>query len=202
MRSWLPFCAILLTFFISDACSQTCLCAHGFCQTGWVQYKDACYKAVMERKNWNEAEMGCLSYGRNSHLASIHSAEENDFIFHLMGKPLNYVEGKAYWIGAHDLFQEGSFTWTDGSEFDYKIFPPNQPDGLAGEHYLGSWILQNGFVTWNDYDVSWRFPSVCKYYLGNSWKQQQQRSFYESCANFCKVSQDQHEFLQEPHEVL
>ncbi|XP_044276703.1 lectin-like isoform X2 [Varanus komodoensis] len=112
-------------------------------------------------------QIACQSYGWNSHLASIHSAEENDFIFHLMGKPLNHLEGEAYWIGGHDLFKEGTFVWTDGSTFDFKTFPPNQPDGPLGEHYLGSWILQNGFVTWNDYRLSWKFPSVCKYNLEN-----------------------------------
>ncbi|TFJ98519.1 protein lin-7-like protein B [Platysternon megacephalum] len=112
--------------------------------------------------------VACQSQGKNSHLASIHSAEENDFIFHLMGKPLNHTKGQAYWIGAHDTFKEGSFMWTDGSKYNFRTFPPDQPDGLPGENYLGSWILQNGFVTWNDYDASWSFPFVCKYTLRNS----------------------------------
>nr|XP_020647979.1 lectin-like isoform X1 [Pogona vitticeps]XP_020647980.1 lectin-like isoform X1 [Pogona vitticeps] len=168
MGSWTSLCALLLIFSIHDTRSQTFLCSSGFCATGWVQYADSCYKAVMEPKNWNDAEMACQSYGRNSHLASIHSAEENDFIFHLMGKPLDHTNGKAYWIGAHDTFKEGSFVWTDGSGFDFQTFPPNQPDGLAGEHYLGSWILQNGHVTWNDFALSWHFPFVCKYNLRDS----------------------------------
>lgn len=55
----------------------------------------------------NSPQMACqrLKYGRNSHLTSIHSAEENDFIFHLMGKPLDHTKGNAYWIGAHDTFK-------------------------------------------------------------------------------------------------
>ncbi|KAH0621120.1 hypothetical protein JD844_022156 [Phrynosoma platyrhinos] len=52
--------------------------------------------------------MACQSYGWNAHLASIHSTEENDFIFHLMGKPLDYTKGQAYWIGAHDTFKDMS----------------------------------------------------------------------------------------------
>uniref|UniRef100_A0A8C3HU74 C-type lectin domain-containing protein n=1 Tax=Chrysemys picta bellii TaxID=8478 RepID=A0A8C3HU74_CHRPI len=97
---------LVLIFIAWGACSQeNCLCARGFCDEGWVQYQGSCYKAVMEPTNWHEAEVACQSHGRNSHLASIHSAEENDFIFHLMGKPLDYTNGQAYWIGAHDTFK-------------------------------------------------------------------------------------------------
>uniref|UniRef100_A0A452H1T6 C-type lectin domain-containing protein n=1 Tax=Gopherus agassizii TaxID=38772 RepID=A0A452H1T6_9SAUR len=138
LHLWFPI-------FIPGACSQeNCLCARGFCNEGWVQYQDSCYKASMEPMKWPDAEVACQSYGKNSHLASIHSAEENDFIFHLMGKPLDYTKGQAYWIGAHDTFKEGSFMWTDGSKYNFRTFPAGQPDGLPGENYLGSWILQNG----------------------------------------------------------
>ncbi|KAM9148610.1 regenerating islet-derived protein 4-like [Pangshura tecta] len=165
--------SLVLIFIAWGACSQeNCLCARGFCNDGWVQYQDSCYKASMEPMKWPDAEVACQSYGKNSHLASIHSAEENDFIFHLMGKPLDYTKGRAYWIGAHDTFKEGSFMWTDGSKYNFRTFPADQPDGLPGENYLGSWILQNGFVTWNDYDASWSFPFVCKYTLRNSFRDQ------------------------------
>ncbi|XP_042295917.1 lectin-like isoform X2 [Sceloporus undulatus] len=143
MDSWASLCAFLLTFLIHDTSSQTCLCARGFCETGWVQYMNACYKVETVPKIWTDAEMACQSYGWNAHLASIHSTEENDFIFHLMGKPLDYTKGQAYWIGGHDIFKEGTFVWTDGSRFDFQSFPPNQPDGLFGENYLMSWYLQN-----------------------------------------------------------
>ncbi|XP_061469020.1 C-type lectin LmsL-like [Rhineura floridana] len=168
MGPWSPLCAFLLIFFIHGTCSQKCLCARGFCERGWVQYQNTCYKAVKEKMTWTDAEMACQSYGRNSHLASIHSTEENDFIFHLMDKPTDYTKGQAYWIGAHDTFKEGIFVWTDGSRFDFRTFSPPQPDGLPGENYLASWFLLNGFVTWNDYVVSWKFMSVCKYYLESS----------------------------------
>ncbi|XP_015680812.1 lectin [Protobothrops mucrosquamatus] len=167
MCSWLFICAFLGITFMQDVSAQTCLCAQGFCASGWVQYKSACYKAVRQRYTWTEAEISCQRYSPTSHLASIHSMEENDFIFHLMGKPLDYKQGLAYWIGAHDTFKEGTFVWTDGSKFDFQSFPSDQPDGLTGEHYLGSWFLRNEKITWNDYNNSWKFGSVCKYYLEN-----------------------------------
>lgn len=47
----------------------------------------------------------CQAYLQNAHLASIHTAEENNFIFILRGKLQDYHSGKAYWTGAHDLFK-------------------------------------------------------------------------------------------------
>ncbi|XP_075785240.1 lectin-like [Pelodiscus sinensis] len=163
---------LLLMCIAPGAYSQgNCLCARGFCDEGWVQYKDSCYKAVMAPRKWAEAEVACQSQGKHTHLASIHSAEENDFIFHLMGKLQDHTKGQAYWIGGHDTFKEGSFMWTDGSEYDFHTFPPDQPDGLPGENYLGSWRVQNGLVTWNDYGTSWSFPFVCKYPLRQSCRE-------------------------------
>ncbi|XP_070583180.1 lectin-like isoform X2 [Erythrolamprus reginae] len=167
MWTWLFICTFLGITFMHDVSAQTCLCAQGSCASGWVQYKSACYKAVKQPNTWTEAEISCQRSTPNSHLASIHSVEENDFIFHLMDKPVDYTQGQAYWIGAHDTFKEGTFVWTDGSRFDYNSFPSEQPDGLSGEHYLGSWHIRNGKISWNDYRNSWQFFSVCKYYLAN-----------------------------------
>uniref|UniRef100_A0A182C6E5 C-type lectin n=1 Tax=Phalotris mertensi TaxID=1260334 RepID=A0A182C6E5_9SAUR len=167
MWSWLFICTLLGITSMHDVSAQTCLCAQGSCASGWVQYKSACYKAVKQRYTWTEAEISCQSLTPSSHLASIHSMEENDFIYHLMSKPVHYSEGQAYWIGAHDSFKEGTFVWTDGSRFDFNSFPSEQPDGLSGEHYLGSWFIRNGKISWNDYQNSWQFLSVCKYYLAN-----------------------------------
>ncbi|XP_034276182.1 snaclec purpureotin subunit beta-like [Pantherophis guttatus] len=167
MWSWLFISIFLGITSMHDVSAQTCLCAQGLCASGWVQYKSACYKVVKQRYTWTEAEISCQTYSPTSHLASVHSMEENDFIFHLMGKPVDYNKGEAYWIGAHDTFKEGTFVWTDGSRFDYNSFPSEQPDGLGGEHYLGSWFIRNGKISWNDYANSWRLLSVCKYYLAN-----------------------------------
>ncbi|XP_075785236.1 lectin-like isoform X1 [Pelodiscus sinensis] len=157
---------LLLMCIAPGAYSQgNCLCARGFCDEGWVQYKDSCYKAVMKGAKWTDAEMECQSQGKFAHLASIHSAEENDFIFLLMGKLQDYTKGQAYWIGGHDTFKEGSFVWTDGSEFDFQNYGPSQP---SGENYLGSWSVQKGHITWNDFVNDASFPFVCKYPLRHS----------------------------------
>ncbi|XP_069483805.1 lectin-like isoform X2 [Ambystoma mexicanum] len=119
----------------------------------------------MERVLWPDAEAKCLTH--ESHLASIHSSEENEFVFNLMGRPLNHNAGKAYWIGGHDTFQEGTHMWTDGTKMTFLQFGFGQPDNPGNEHYIGSWYIENGTITWNDYPRHITFPFICKYYLGN-----------------------------------
>lgn len=145
---------------------ESCLCAQGSCDYGWVQYKNACYKRFNDIVSWPEAESTCLS--RNSHLASIHSEEENDFVFVLMGKPVDPFNKSAYWIGVHDTFKEGEYINSDGSKMTMLPFGKGQPDNLGNEDYIGSWYVENGHVTWNDYPLTpYAYPFVCKYYPGN-----------------------------------
>ncbi|XP_043932032.1 C-type lectin-like [Protopterus annectens] len=147
---------------------ETCMCVQGDCPDTWFQYKDACYKPVMTKMTWPNAEAHCQDHFNGAHLASVHTQEENQFIFTLMGKPNDYRKGQAYWIGAHDTFKEGKFMWTDGTDMDFRRFGQGRPNGLPGEHYVGSCIIQNGDVTWNDYGLSSSYPFICKQKLKKS----------------------------------
>ncbi|XP_078509362.1 echinoidin-like [Lissotriton helveticus] len=161
---------ILLLFSIIEVIAdaqETCLCAQGNCETGWVQYKNACYMRFDSMVSWTAAETACLAI--NSHLASIHSNEENDFVYTLMGKPNNPPNGASYWIGAHDSFQEGNFMFTDGSKMNVKLFGVGEPNNYKNdEDCVGIGTVQNGHITWNDFPLAGvAFPYVCKYYLSN-----------------------------------
>ncbi|XP_043941901.1 C-type lectin-like [Protopterus annectens] len=155
----------LLATFIhtGDTTKANCLCFQGDCPMGWFQYRDACYQPMMFRTSWINAEDTCQRNYSGAHLASIHTAEENDYIFALMGSPSFDEKEKAYWIGLHDTLIEGRFMWTDGSVSDYLPFGVPQPDNLGNEDYVGSWYIQNGVVTWNDYGPGWSFPFICKF---------------------------------------
>ncbi|XP_069460904.1 struthiocalcin-1-like [Ambystoma mexicanum] len=140
---------------------EDCLCFEGCCENDWFQYRDSCYKPFQTLVKWKEAEEKCRKIG--AVLTSIHSEEENDFIYALMGRLNNYKDKKAYWIGAlsqKDQSPRGS--WCDDSAWDYDKFGDGQPDGLPGEFYVGSWVEKNGKITWNDYGDSYTFQYICK----------------------------------------
>ena len=64
---------------------------------GWKPFNGHCYLLVKNAKNWNNAEKDCNSKG--GHLASIHSAAENNFVSSLA--PSNNL-----WIGGTDAAVE------------------------------------------------------------------------------------------------
>ncbi|XP_061447216.1 snaclec EMS16 subunit beta-like [Rhineura floridana] len=130
-----------------------CPCTQGCCDEGWFQYKDACYLPITDQaQNWFTAKDHCGNVG--AHLASIHSDEEQNFIFHLMGKR------KDYWIGAEKTNDPTElWKWTDNSAWDYYTFARSldvedprsnlavdRNDGIqwiyVHKHHLGTYVCK------------------------------------------------------------
>ncbi len=86
--------------------------------------------------------------GRQGHLVTITSAEENAFAINLANK-------SNFWIAATDIEFEGTWRWVAGPESGQIIgnffWASNQPDNLGNEDYLGFSIVDNG---WNDWTIS------------------------------------------------
>ncbi|XP_039649762.1 galactose-specific lectin nattectin-like [Perca fluviatilis] len=98
------------------------------CPPNWTQFGSRCFALYIQAKTWIDAQTFCQTAG--GHLASIHSDAENTFLRDF----INQVTGtyKNAWIGATDAVKEGTWLWTDGSKFDYKIFNAGQPDNASG----------------------------------------------------------------------
>ena len=73
------------------------------CPSGWQEFEGHCYLLVEKFATWANAENDCISKG--GHLASIHSADENNFIFKLQASRNNL------WIGGSDTAVEVIFFW-------------------------------------------------------------------------------------------
>ena len=101
---------------------------------------------------WRDAEKKCIEYG--GHLASVHSDQENNFIFQTSKKAVT-------WLGGNDLEVEGSWIWSDGSSWSYSNWQSGQPDNARGG---GQNCLNIGFNAekWDDEFCTRRFQSICK----------------------------------------
>uniref|UniRef100_A0A2K6REK6 C-type lectin domain family 4 member F n=1 Tax=Rhinopithecus roxellana TaxID=61622 RepID=A0A2K6REK6_RHIRO len=78
---------------------------------GWKFNGGSLYYFSHVKKSWHEVEQFCVSQG--AHLASVASKEEQIRAF------LVEVTGKVYyWIGLTDRGTEGSWHWTDGTQFN------------------------------------------------------------------------------------
>ena len=106
-------------------------------------------EAPQEGMSWEEAKAACGARG----LVSIHSAEENDVAYNLVGE---LSSKDCVWIGLNDRSDEGSFVWDDGSDARYTNWLGSEPnDWDAAEdcvaicnspHIYGG---QN-VISWND----------------------------------------------------
>ena len=117
-----------------------------------------CYKYPGgDTADWADAESHCQGLLAGAHLAAIHSAEEMQFV-------QDNVPTNHFWLGGSDLNEEGSFTWTDGSRWDYTEWFKGEPNNdLGSEHCLEDlYDYEQGWVDWNDRPCSEIRHFVCK----------------------------------------
>merc|ERR1719347_1696318 len=95
----------------------------GNCPQFWFSFNGSCYSYVTHLMSWHHAEQNC--YSEEARLVSIHSDEENDFVHTLIHHYNPPQTGT--WIGLHDLFFEGGWMWSDGSDLKYTNWQSGYP---------------------------------------------------------------------------
>ncbi|XP_042323663.1 regenerating islet-derived protein 4-like [Sceloporus undulatus] len=121
------------------------------CQSGWFQHDRNCYGYFPERLNWNHAEIECMSYGRNSHLASILHDREMDAV--AVGLKTFFKLNGPVWIGLYNIGTKRwkNWRWIDMAAFDYLPWGYSGYNRLKGKgdcgampHWnLRAWKLMN-----------------------------------------------------------
>ncbi|KAK4312213.1 hypothetical protein Pmani_016336 [Petrolisthes manimaculis] len=91
------------------------------CEDGWTAFEDYCY--LYSNADYNEntftytdAKTECQAMGAK--LASIHTEEENDFVFSMLDE-WSYT---STWIGMSDDGHSGSLAWTDDTSITFTKF--------------------------------------------------------------------------------
>lgn len=110
-----------------------------------VEFNGHYYQVYDTPMTWDEAKTYCESLG--GHLATITSEEENNFIKGLISSGTK----NAYWLGALEDKEEGSWKWITGEPFEYTDWGPGEPNNLRGESYLEILVQTGGYQNkWND----------------------------------------------------
>eukprot|EP00050_Salpingoeca_kvevrii_P011031 m.12259 g.12259 ORF g.12259 m.12259 type:complete len:409 (+) comp3216_c0_seq1:216-1442(+) len=137
--------------------------------TNWVQgiggFSNFEYIYISKYESWTVAHARCQTYyaGTGSFLVSIHSQEEQDWIYESLVAPnFGQRDLEQYWIGG---FRVGTteFAWSDGTPFDFQFFLDGEPNNYDGkEDCLRVGHRQIDSSRWNDAKCNNRKPYVCK----------------------------------------
>ncbi|XP_010902682.2 C-type lectin domain family 19 member A [Esox lucius] len=140
------------------------------CPLFWTEFEGHCYRFFPRNSTWAEADLYCSEFSnghRSAKLSSIHSWEENMFVYDLVNSRIPGIPTDI-WIGLHDRRQEGTLEWSDGSSYEYSYWDGNQPDdGIHSlpvkEDCVEIWYRQHSALrSWNDNSCDKAFPFVCK----------------------------------------
>uniref|UniRef100_A0A8C4Q5U4 C-type lectin domain-containing protein n=1 Tax=Eptatretus burgeri TaxID=7764 RepID=A0A8C4Q5U4_EPTBU len=125
------------------------------CQLPWVHFEGSCYYFSQDKQTWNKAKTLCNE--RHSTLVIITSNEEQTWL-------TEQAKGNFYYIGLHDLHEEGQWMWVDNTKASEPLFwRSDQPDNwsfnlegmedCAGMAYDGEW---------NDFSCSEQLKYLCE----------------------------------------
>eukprot|EP00976_Prorocentrum_cordatum_P107249 1194608-Prorocentrum_minimum.AAC.6 len=114
----------------------------------------ACYFFVPEAKTWDEASAFCAQSW--AYLASVQSAEENDFIASMRSSESANL---GLWLGGTDVQVEGTWTWSDGEPWNYEEWKENWELDDADS---ADCLKQHKLGYWNDAFCNEPRPFVCK----------------------------------------
>uniref|UniRef100_A0A672NWQ3 C-type lectin domain-containing protein n=1 Tax=Sinocyclocheilus grahami TaxID=75366 RepID=A0A672NWQ3_SINGR len=136
------------------------------CTEGWMEFMGSCYIHFDERETWTSAEQHCQEL--NSHLVSISSQQEQEFVKSDAYTFLNYL----------DQDVQNQFRWTDGSPLvrtpSSEILSKLNNYFSTGEDCVVMIWHEDG--QWNDVPCNYHLPFTCKSGSECQDVRQQQRS--------------------------
>ncbi|XP_078051025.1 hemolymph lipopolysaccharide-binding protein-like [Augochlora pura] len=125
----------IATLFVAELSEGGTCCEPALLRSDYVTTPDVGVHKVHRRKvTWNEARKICMAEG--AHLAVLDSAEEEALFKSWISK--GNLGG--FWIGFHDLFEEGSWTTVTGGYVDSMSYHPwaaDEPNNWGNEQHCG-----------------------------------------------------------------
>ena len=115
----------ILVLFCFSATQVTSSIPNQLCPIGWTLFSGACYQYFDKGRTWKDAEATC-QFHFGSHLAGIHSKQENKFIVEF-SQSLPDLDSDI-WIGITKPMGTTGLVWTDGSSVSFTNwgYPPHE----------------------------------------------------------------------------
>uniref|UniRef100_R4G2Q0 LP-Bra-16 n=1 Tax=Brachyurophis roperi TaxID=1295043 RepID=R4G2Q0_9SAUR len=139
------------------------------CPSEWSFFNGHCYKFFKTLKSWREAEMSCRQQEEGSHLTSIQSWAESDYVAKLIPRDVFFVN---VWIGLSDPEKRRIWKWSDGSKFLYRSWKRGEPNNFFWNEYCVELWNWPGYLRWNDQNCRFKRYFICKFQPqgeGSTW---------------------------------
>ncbi|XP_059581458.1 struthiocalcin-2-like [Alligator mississippiensis] len=130
------------------------------CPAGWTPHNGNCYGYFPRRMAWRQAEGQCQSFGAKSHLASIHSPEEQRVIADLIARAHGYDD--EVWIGLHIAGRSDNWVWVDGSPTVHEAWHKYRRHYSRKGENCAALEDDSGYMTWDKDSCYDRNAFVCK----------------------------------------
>lgn len=125
------------------------------CPVSWRAFQSNCYFPLNDNQTWHESERNCS--GMSSHLVTINTEAEQNFVTQLLDEQFSYF------LGLSDEKVEGQWQWVDKTPFNpnmvfWKVGEPNdymEEDCVVLVYDQDKWV-------WNDFPCHFEMGRICK----------------------------------------
>jgi len=122
-------------------------------EPAWLKYRASSYWFSDDTKYWDDAEQVCKD--KDSHLVSIKSDGENDFV--LKNRKDKSIDT---WIGAHRNGNDlNKWYWSNGEIVGFTSWKPGQPNEVS-QHCAA--LHGDGDGLWHDTNCNRSFRYICE----------------------------------------
>ncbi|KAM3926804.1 hepatic lectin-like [Leptodactylus fuscus] len=125
------------------------------CEAGWKKFDTSCYYLTIVKDEWSKTRSTCLA--KEADLAVVTSDREQIFLSSYSGAS----SSKWYWIGLHDMEDEGTWIWVDGTNFEtsYKHWKKGEPNNYQDNEHCGHFWSSG---EWNDAPCDSEAYGICE----------------------------------------
>ena len=125
------------------------------CGKNWEENGEHCYYWSTDQNTWDAAERFCQKEG--GHLASISSDAVRSYVLERMVSNQN----DKIWLGGTDEEEEGAWSWSDCTPFDYTSWGRKQPNNRGGNEDCMEMIGGSYKGKWSDISCGVKRDFLC-----------------------------------------
>ncbi|XP_035476981.2 CD209 antigen-like protein 2 [Scophthalmus maximus] len=134
------------------------------CPMDWHLFNSSCYLISRLSRDWPESQSYCQSKG--AHLAIIHTAEEQTFLWDLLPRG----HWNSYWFGITDSDTEDQWKWVDGTPLVGGFWEVGEPNNHINEdcgYMIKTTVLSRVAIrSWYDAPCTMALPYICEKEMG------------------------------------